>query len=259
MIIDFHAHVGRQSKDLRANELALFDDMNRNGIDLRVISALEGWSTEEGNEYISGLVSRHSDRLLGCAVVNPKERSCGESLRRALRLPGMAVVEMNSFEHGYYPDSCDGVEEALSVVEEFGVPVKVFTGIGCRSMPQQWMGHVRRHPRIPFIFLHMGCFDYGYGCVGLVKEAVNLYLETSNQYEMQILRKAVAQVPPNRLLFGSMWPDRLTKCSLDVFETVGVDAAFRREVFGGTAERLLGGVGPLGCDEALMKGGIDER
>lgn len=243
MVIDFHAHVRRRPDAQEEEERALLEDMERNGIDRRVVSALDGWPADEGNEYVSSLVSRHPLRLVGCVVANPKEEGCGEKTRRALALPGMALVEMNSFEHGYYPDACEGVEEVLAVAGERGVPVKVFTGIGCRSMPQQWMGHVRRHPEIPFVFLHMGCFDYGYGCIDLVGEADNLYLETSNQYEMQILRKAVSQVPPSKLLFGSLWPSRLTRCSLDVFETVGIDEAFRAEVFGGSAERLLGSVG----------------
>lgn len=258
MVIDFHAHVGRRSDDPDVMEGALLEDMDRNGIDLRVVSALEGWETVEGNEYVSSLVSRHPGRLVGCAIANPKERDCGEKARRALDLPGMALVEMSSFEHGYYPDSCEGVEEVLAVAEERGVPVKVFTGIGCRSMPQQWMGHVRRHPGIPFIFLHMGCFDYGYGCIDLVKEADNLYLETSNQYELQILRKAVAQVSPSRMVFGSMWPSRLTKCSLDVFDTLEVDEEFRREVFGGTAECILRESGALDNAVPGVKGDGNE-
>ena len=105
------------------------------------------------------------------------------------------MLEFNSVEHGYYPDACSGIEDVLAVAEERRVPVKVFTGIGSRSMPQQWLGHVRRHPDLVFLFLHMGCFDYGYGCVDLGKEIPNIYLETSNQYEVQILKKAVTSLP----------------------------------------------------------------
>ena len=231
MIIDIHAHIRCNPSDQAAEETALLQDMERNGIGFRVVSALNGWDYDEGNAYVSEFVSRYPDALLGCAVVNAKRRDAARATEQALSLPGMGMLELNSLEDGYYPDTCSGVEEVLEVAERHGVPVKVFCGIGSRSMPQQWMGHVRRHPNIPFVFLHMGCFDYGYGCIDLANEVDNLYLETSNQYEMQILRKAVNVAPGRRLVFGSMWPERLTKCSLDVFETVGVDEAFRRRTF----------------------------
>lgn len=239
MIIDIHAHIRRNPDDQAAEEAALLADMERNGIGRRVVSALDGWGIEEGNTYISDLVSRHPDVLVGCAVVNPKEPGAAEAAERALSLPGMGMLELNSLEHGYYPDYCPGVEDVLAVAERHGVPVKVFTGIGSRSMPQQWMGHVRQHPATPFVFLHMGCFDYGYGCIDLASEEDNLYLETSNQYEMQILRKAVNSAPPERLVFGSMWPERLTRCSLDEFETVGVTDEFRTLTFEKNGARLL--------------------
>lgn len=240
MIIDIHAHVHANAVNRDIEEQSLLDDMDRNGIDLRVISALDTWDASEGNKFVSNLVSRMPGRLMGCAVANPKDPDCASKIAQDLCLPGMAMLEMNSFEHGYYPDVCPGVERVLDVAEKMSIPVKVFTGIGCRSMPQQWMKHVRNHPSIPFIFLHMGCFDYGYGCIDLVNRTENLYIETSNQYEVQILKKACRSAPRDRILFGSMWPDRLTRCSLDVFDTLSPDDSFLQMLHGENAAKLLG-------------------
>lgn len=239
MIIDIHAHLQCNPGNQLAEEAELLRDMERCGIGLRVISALGDWEYEEGNDCVSEVVMRHPDRLLGCAVVNAKRARCEEEAERALSLPGMGMIELNSLEDSYYPEICPGVEKVLQVASRHGVPVKVFCGIGSRSMPQQWMVHVRRHPEIPFVFLHMGCFDYGYGCIDLACEVDNIYLETSNQYEMQILRKAVQMAPPDRLVFGSMWPERLTRCSLDVFDTVEVPEGFRTRVFEENAMPLI--------------------
>lgn len=128
MIIDIHAHVHADGVNRDVQEQALLDDMDRNGIDLRVISALDAWDMSEGNKYVSNLVSRIPGRLLGCAVANPKDPDCASKIAQDLCLPGMAMLEMNSFEHGYYPDVCPGVEQVLDVAEEAGVPVKVFYG-----------------------------------------------------------------------------------------------------------------------------------
>lgn len=239
MVVDIHAHIKRNYKNPEEEEKKLLMDMERNKIDFRVVSSLEGLSVDEANQYISNLVSRYPERLTGCAVINPKEADCGEKAERALGLPGMVMLELNSLEHGYYPDSCEGVEVVLSAASRKKVPVKVFTGIGSRSMPQQWIPYVKKHPELKFVFLHMGCFDYGYGCVDLAVQYPNVYLETSNQYEVQILKKAVMTVPGEKMLFGSSWPERLTRCSLDVFDMFHLDTAYTQAMFGKNAEELL--------------------
>lgn len=231
MIIDMHSHIKRDYVNPKEQEEALLADMERNAITKRVVSALDGKSTAELNEYISGFVSKYPEKLIGCAVINPKEYDCLKEAQYAFSLPGMKMLELNSLEHGYYPDSCEGVEAVLQLAEEKGIPVKVFTGIGARSMPQQWMKHVKKHPSIPFLFLHMGCFDYGYGCIDLAMEADNLYLETSNQYEVQILKKAVTKLPKEKLMFGSSYPERLTKCSIDVFDMFHLDQDHLDHIF----------------------------
>lgn len=244
MIVDIHSHIKRNRNDQEAEEKRLLLDMERNQIDLRVVSALFGWPVKEGNRYISDFVSRFPDRLIGCAVVNPKEDDCKEAAREAMELPGMAMLEFHSLEHGYYPDHCGGIEAVLEEAERKKVPVKVFTGIGACSLPQQWLSHVRRHPGLPFIFLHMGCFDYGYGCVELGAEYPNIYLETSNQYEVQILKKAVTSLPKEKLVFGSSYPERLTRCSLDVFDMFGLDKTYKEYLFGKNGAGILGS-GPV--------------
>lgn len=238
MIVDIHSHIRRDAEGQQEEKLLL--DMKKNRIDFRIVSALEGWTVEAGNQYVSDLVLRHSECLAGCAVIDPKQNDCGEVARKALDLPGMVMLEFNSVEHGYYPDVCSGIEDVLAVVEEKKVPIKVFTGIGSRSMPHQWLGHVRKHPNLTFIFLHMGCFDYGYSCVDLAREFSNIYLETSNQYEVQILKKAVTKLPKEKLVFGSSYPERLTRCSLDVFDMFHLDETYKAYLFGKNGAKILG-------------------
>lgn len=106
-------------------------------------------------------------------------------------------------------------------------------------MPHQWVGHAKRHPELNFLILHMACFDYGYGCIDLAREYPNVYLETSNQYEVQILKKAVEQLVPDKLVFGSCYPERLTKCSINIFDMFDVDEFFRKKVYRENALKML--------------------
>ena len=233
MIIDIHSHIKLDGQQ------PLFQDMDKNGIDYRIVSCLSEPDTKIANKFVEELVSAHPDRLGGCAVINPKQKDCAEECERFLENPAMKMVEFNSLEHGYYPDVCEGVDKVLKVVAKNQAIVKVFSGIGSRAMPQQWLKHVEKYPQIPFIFLHMGCFDYGYGCVDLAGRYENIYLETSNQYEVQIMKKAVTTAPQDKLLFGSSYPERLTKCSLDVLDMFHLDEGFRKKIFGENAAALL--------------------
>ncbi len=231
MIFDIHSHIKRDYKNQEKLEADLLDDMKKNNIALRVVSTLEGKSVPEQNDYISNLVSRYPNELIGCAVINPKEFDSVEETERALNLPGIKMLEFNSLEHGYYPDSCTNISEILEIVEAKNVPVKVFVGLGARSIPQQWIVHTQKHPNIKFIFLHMGCFDYGYGCVDLALNNDNIYVETSNQYEVQILKKAFTKLPKGKIVFGSSYPERITKCSIDVFEMFHIDNGYLDNIF----------------------------
>lgn len=73
MIIDIHSHIKRNYENPQIPEEELLADMDKNKISRRVVSALEGRSVREQNDYIVDLVSKHMDKLTGCAMINPKE------------------------------------------------------------------------------------------------------------------------------------------------------------------------------------------
>ena len=54
-------------------------------------------------------------------------------------------------------------------------------------------------------------------------------------YEFPILRKAFSQIPKERFLFGSHYPDKLTVCSVHTFDllklTEGVHVLQERRAF----------------------------
>ncbi len=118
MIVDIHSHIKRNLSCQEEEEKKLLLDMEKNKVDVRVVSAMDGWTVEEGSRYISGFVSAHPGRLVGCAVINPKEEDCNKKAAEVLTLPGMAMLEFQSVEHGYYPDTCDGIERVLQVAEK---------------------------------------------------------------------------------------------------------------------------------------------
>lgn len=239
MIIDFHAHLKRDYIEDGYDVAALLADMKENKIDKRVVSAMEGSGIYEQNNAVSQIIMAYPEKLIGFAVIDPKKEDSVEEMKRVTMLKGIKGVEFNSFEHGYFPENCPNLDPILNIISEIGWPVKVYTGTGANTMPQQWAIYAKRYPDIPFIMLHMGGFDFGYSCVQLAYEQPNIYLETSNQFEVQIFRKAFDIVPCKKFLFGSQFPNKFTKCSIDQFEMFDLTEEFKTQLFYVNAKRIL--------------------
>lgn len=240
MIIDFHAHLLRHPVKKQYDLDDLWRDMDENGIDVRMISALEGKSIADQNDTVARLARSHPDRLLACAAIDPKQDDCIEEARRVAGIREIRALEFNSWEHGYLPERyAHHLDPIFDIAEEAGLPVKLFAGWGARSMPHQWAQYAHRHPGVTFVVLHIGGIDFGYGSIDLVRDTPNMMFETSGQTELQVLRKAFADVSADRFLFGSNYPEHFTRCSIDTFDVLDLPEETRAAMFYGNARKLL--------------------
>lgn len=240
MILDFHAHIKRNQASKQYLVDDFFLDMDQNNIDIRMVSALEGRSIKDQNDFIADLVSNHAEKLLGCAVINPKEDDALMEMERISKIDAFCAVEFNSLEHGYLPEKYPVIDDILAIIKEKGMVVKVFTGKGFNTMPGQWAYYSDRHPDVSFVILHMGASDFGYGCINLVEKRDNLFVETSNQYELPIFRQAFSRLPSTKFLFGSNYPTNLTYASKNMFNVLNLNEELLDNLFYKNAERLLG-------------------
>ncbi len=238
-IIDYHAHLGWDQKTDSYLGEELLKDMDENGISMRVVSALYGYSIKEQNDAVMKLVKEHPDRIIGSAVINPKERNCIKEMNRVVESGYFRTIELDSMEHCYFPEVCPNIDEIIDIATEANMPVNVFTGWGHRTAPAQWAYYAKKHPDMRMVLLHMGTTDFGYSCVKLVQETPNLWDETSGMYEFPILRRAFAAIPEKYFLFGSHYPHKFTKCSIDTFDMLNLPEAFRERLFHKNVEEFL--------------------
>lgn len=236
MCIDIHSYI--EYIDGKYELSPLLKDIQKYNIKYRVIGSLNNLSNIKNTRNIID-ITKKNDNLLGCAIINPKDPSCIDSVKLAANDQNIVMFEFNSFEHGYYPDLQNNLNEIFSIIEKVQKPVKVFVGIGARSIPQQWEFWAKKFSKINFIFLHMGCFDYGYTCIDVANRNNNIFIETSNQYELQILRKAVHTLDPHKILFGSLYPYRLTSTGLKIFDMLKLNIQTLDLIFNSNARFLL--------------------
>lgn len=242
MIIDFHAHLDRDpiTKEYKVDEL--LKDMEDNHIDKRVISTFYGSSISAANDKIVELVKQYPDRLIGCAVINPKLDDAVEEAKRVAEIPQIRMIEFNSLKHGYRPEKfAYNIDPILKICDEHNLIVKVFTGQGFYTMPEQWVFYSHRFPNVTFVIEHLGGSDYSYGTVDLCKEEENsnLMLETSYETEVPSLRRAFRELPDDLFLYGSNYPSNFTKLSILKYNSLDLSDELKEKMFSENAKKLL--------------------
>ena len=236
-MLDIHSHIKFNGQNYDIN--SVLNDMTEHNITKRVISSINGLTDIINNQNVNDIVAKYPDQLIGCAIINPKNVNAIAATEAALELEHIKMFEFNSFEHGYYPDTNENMNEIIRLIAKKGLPIKVFTGISCYAIPQQWEKFVEKYPHVKFIFLHMGCFDYGYSCIEVVARHENTYVELSNQYELQILRKAIAELDVSKILFGTTYPERLTSSALLVFDMLNLPNEIIKQIYKLNASKEL--------------------
>lgn len=238
-MIDYHAHLAWDNKTNTFYPQECIEDMNLYGIEKRVLSALNGYDIPEQNNQIADMVRKYPNRIIGCAVINPKEQGCLDEMRRIIELGCFKAIELDSFEHNYIPETMIHLDEIMQLAIENDLLVNVYTGWGCRTMPAQWAYYAKKYPKLTMIFLHMGTTDFGYGCIETVKQFDNCYIETSYMYELPILRIAFKELPIEKFLFGTHYPNKFTKCSVDTFDLLMLNEQQKAHLFEKNAKHLL--------------------
>lgn len=235
-MIDIHSYIKYEDGKYQVQEV--LEDMKKNNIEKRVVSSINNLDNIENLKYLIKIV-RENKGLLGCAYINPKDKTAIETVKLASKSDEIKMFEFNSFNDGYYPELMNNLEEIFNIIALSKKPVKVFVGIGARSIPQQWEIYAKKFPNIKFIFLHMGCFDYGYTCIDVIKRNKNIFTEISNQYELQILRKALKELEIDKLLFGTTFPYRLTESALHIFELFNLSEKILNKIYNENVKKIL--------------------
>lgn len=238
-IIDYHSHLRRNYQTKQYYKKDYLRDMDENAIDIRLVSTQEGKSISLLNQEIQSFVQENPSRLLACASINPKEDDALEEMQRVAASGCFKAVELDSLEHGYLPEICPNIDEIFEICRDSGLIVNCFTGWGDRTAPMQWGYYAKRHPEVPVVMLHMGGYDYGYNCVEVAKKFPNVYVETSDVYELPIMHIALREIPHDRILFGSQYPDKITRCSIEFLDMFDLTQEDRDMFYWKNAARLL--------------------
>jgi predicted TIM-barrel fold metal-dependent hydrolase len=266
MIVDAHLHCsGRERSD---EVLRSLDDA---GVDIGVLLApflSAGFSLDDaaslrrGNEHLARLVRGRGDRLVGFAVVDPRDPEAPRHLRHAVETLGLAGAKM--VPTGWYPYDAD-VQPVFAEARRLDIPLLFHSGIfidgrSGRFCRPTFFEALRDHPGLKVCLAHLGWpwVDEAIA-VGLIDRILGVAADESMfrfdisfgpppPYRKDALGRALEVLGPELLQFGS---DCFLPCSgAEIAERMGwvhalldeldVDVDARRRIWGGTAAAWLG-------------------
>jgi hypothetical protein len=208
MIIDAHVHVGTSVFfHMQADEDLLVRQADAAGFDRLFITELNAlfYDMRQGNDALARRVARHPDRLIGyVSVPSPRLAAAAvEEVRRCHEQYGFRGLKI--YSHPEASIAQPGTFALLEVAAKYGMPILAHT------TPEECDYLMEHVPEARLLMAHMGGHPYAFGdwhrAVAVAKKHENLLLDTaSSQIDNGMIEWAVAQLGPEKILFGTDMP-----------------------------------------------------
>lgn len=243
MTVDSFTVVGESLFGPGATVDELLRALDATGMERAVVCPVRprSYRLEEANDAVAAAVSRHADRLVGFARVDPNQGDAAATeLARATGELGLRGLFLHPWEETFRIHD----ERVVRLLEGFTLPVIVAAGYPWLSEGAQVGELARRLPDVDFVATN-GCqiniSGLGQTDAELALAANdNLSVQTTGVYREDFLEGVVARFGAERLLYASGFP--LFDPRLEVLRARWAPAFDERSkalVLGGNAERLF--------------------
>ena len=234
MIIDAHVHWrgGTYSGDHRGGPGDLFGALEQAGVSRAVVVGLD----PEDDDSIVDVTTEWKDRLAAFIDVDPAKAgmpAVEEAVRVASGL-GESYVRCGSSQ---LPE--EYFRPVLEIAQAEELPVMLHTGDFSYTSPAMMGGMIQQFPKVTFILAHMGSLAFVWDAIEVARAWPNVYLETSGMTSPRMLRRAVDEIGPERILFGSDYPYWHPAVERARIETAELGEVVTQMILGENVSRLL--------------------
>ena len=237
-VIDCHVHAGHAPTLTDpwtniADPVEILRRMDEAGVDkacIFPISHRQGY--EAANREIAEIVRRHPRRFIGfckhdAAVEKGRIR---EMMMRECRVMGLRGLKLHAPQPG---------PEILDVVAELGIPILYHP-----ARVSDFEEIAPAYPQVDLIMAHLGSdmtMDYRecLAAIELAKQYPNVYLDTSTTVMTRYLEKAIADLPPGKIVYGTDEPEVDTRLEIFKIRVLKLPKETEEMILGGNMERLL--------------------
>ncbi len=235
---DIHSHFGPTS----SGEITIIDDMinqlKNYGISKVGISCLSGNDTREQNNIIYEAMKKYPTFIEGYAFINPKNKDAIEEIEKCLGNYKMNGCKFHSWKQGYYPDNRPELKNIFNAIQKYDKHVQIHVGTAPLSTPHIWCEWAKKFPKIDFLFTHIGYYEFGFSTIEAIKDIPNIWVETSGQMDIDVLKTAVSVLGSKRVVFGTDWPYKPINIEIEKFEELNFSQNQLEDIFYKNAEYL---------------------
>jgi predicted TIM-barrel fold metal-dependent hydrolase len=179
-------------------------------------------------------------RAILCCQVNPNDgeaalaeirRSATEWRMRVLKImPAIYQVRLSS----------PLAHTLMSTARELGMVVNIHSGSEI-SHPLAIGALCRRFPDVTVLMDHMGYREWTADAIEAARDNPNLYLGTTiASFEPITVGRAVAELGPERVVYGSNWPNLYSDLAVQAIRRQRLGETAEELIFGGNLARILG-------------------
>jgi predicted TIM-barrel fold metal-dependent hydrolase len=240
MIIDSHTHAdeapGLGWIDPPETMLRLMDEA---GIERAVIMTYVDARDEGPLRYIHDAVQRRPDRLVGYARLDPGAPDAARLLWWAVRDLGFRGLKLHPVSTLAHPAD-HPTTALLRQASGLGVPALFHGGDEPFTTPLELEHAAAAVPEASIIFGHMGGYLHAGDAIEVARRRPNVYLETSVMPRPGLIRRAVTELGPERVLFASDGPGCDPRLEVHKVSRAGLSERERELVFSANILRLWG-------------------
>lgn len=196
-------HHPRRRVDYRAEDI--LHRAVEAGIDQTCVMAPRNASYAAANRHVAQACEKYPGRFIGFSVHSPQ--------REAGRIRPALVEELRSLGlRGVRVDG-DPNRKLMDAVAELSIPIVYYPDLSGGATPARSYHMIATHyPTVKFILPHIGSYRTNHWwahieAIDLCKRYPNIYLETSGLARFKYLEMAAAELPADRIIFGSSAPE----------------------------------------------------
>ncbi len=237
MIIDAHVHMRGKvfQADKRGDQPGLLQVMERQGIEKSVVMGMPAQSNLETLAEIAGFPTQ----LIPFILLLPDQSNLNSMLEKSNQiLPVRGIGEIYA-QPGPTQSHLDYLRPVLDIARWNDLPVLFHTGDFSYTAPMMLMQIFRAYPDVKFIIGHMGSHHFWLDTIALLKMFPNAYTDTSGMQSPLILRRAIQECGPERILYGSDFPYWDPHVEISRILAARLAPDIERMILGGNAARLF--------------------
>jgi uncharacterized protein len=236
-VIDCHIHAGHANNltdpwTTIADPVEILRRMDEAGIDKAVIFPISNEpSYERANQEIFEICKKYPARFIGFAKHDPvgEKGRIRQMLLHEIRDLGLRGLKL----HGH-PGP-----EILDVCAEFGLPVLYHP-----SRVARFDEIAPVYPAVDLILAHLGSdmsMDYRehLAAIEMSRKYPNVYLDTSTVVITRYLEKAIAELPAEKIVYGTDEPEVDTRLEIFKIRVLKLPKPKEEAILGGNMLRLL--------------------